>query len=83
MTLETYKEQYLLLKRFNPFFKKVNELGGCMLLSIGKFKFLKAEDLLFTEADPISHLSIIIMGKVALSKTYNHYHHFKSFGLAG
>jgi CRP-like cAMP-binding protein len=50
------------------------------MLSIGKIKFLDSGDLLFTEGEPISHLCIILLGKVVLTKAYNP---FKSYGLPG
>lgn len=51
-----------------------------MLLNIGKLIFLNAGDLIFTQGEPISHLSIIILGKVLLTKSYNN---FKYYSMPG
>ena len=51
-----------------------------MVLNVGKIKFIDSGDLIFTEGEPISHICIILLGKVVLTKAYSH---FKSYGLPG
>jgi CRP-like cAMP-binding protein len=50
------------------------------MLSIGKLKIVEAGHLLFTEGEPITHLTLIVLGKVVLTKAYNP---LKKYALTG
>jgi hypothetical protein len=77
---EFYLDCFEQIRQINPFFRKAGQLGGCILLSLGRLTAIDVGRPAYTEGAPLKHISVILYGRLLLS---NRFHTFRKVALTG
>ena len=69
--VDFYLDCFEQIKAINPFFRKAGQLGGCLLLSLGKLQMIDVGRPAYTEGSHLKHIYIILYGRILLSNRFN------------